>query len=43
MWDEMRSPYRTKRMNDGMLTEDLVAWRHCNVILESNDVMLISF
>ena len=35
MGDEMRSPYRTKRMNDGMLTEDLVTWRHCNVILES--------
>jgi hypothetical protein len=29
-------------MNDGIFIEDLVTWRHYNVILESNDDMLIS-
>ena len=42
MWGAMISSFRGKHMNDGMFIEDLVTWRHYSVILENNDVILIS-
>ena len=42
MWVAMIRPFRAKHMNDDMCIEDLVTWRHFNVILENNNVMLIS-
>jgi len=34
----MRIPFRAKHMNDSMIIEYLVTWRHYNVILENSDI-----
>ena len=42
MWNDMRSSFRTKHINDSMLIKDLVRWRLYNVTLENSNIMLLS-
>ena len=38
----MRSQFRAKYINDTLFIEDLVTWRHYNLILENNDICRIT-
>ena len=42
MWDMMRSKFRAKYINDTLFIEDLVTWRHYNLILENSDIYRIT-